>query len=456
MAWNDPGGDNRDPWSGGGGNQGPPDLDELLRKAKERLSSLFGGSGSGGEKGSGSGGGGGLPIGPTGIGVIAGVIVLGWLASGIYIVDEGQRGVELTFGANSGITQPGPHWHYPTPAGSVEQVDVSEVRTVEIGYESMGNSTREVLREALMLTRDENIVNLKVAIQYRVSDPADYLFNHRSPDDTLKQLAESALREVVGKAEAPEGAEIRATDDLDELADELSDELSEEQLASLISGSEDTDDMRPTPLEWVLTQGRAEVAQQTEQLMQDTLDGYEAGFTLIRVAIQDAQPPEQVQPAFADAIRAREDQQRTITRARGYANALLPQAQGQAARIREEAQAYREQVIAEAEGEADRFVALLQEYQQAPAVTEKRLYIETIERVLSESSKIMVDVDGGQPLMYLPLDRILERRGASDDGADEEDADARAGGLSDRPGEGSDRFAPVGQGRDTLRTREVR
>ncbi|MDZ7810581.1 MAG: protease modulator HflK [Arhodomonas sp.] len=398
MAWNDPGGDNRDPWSGGGGDQGPPDLDELLRKAKERLSSLFGGIGSGGDKGSGSGsgGGGGLPIGPTGIGVIGGVIVLGWLASGIYIVDEGLRGVELTFGANSGITQPGPHWHYPTPVGSVEQVDVSEVRTVEIGYESMGNSTREVLREALMLTRDENIVNLKVAIQYRISDPADYLFNHRSPDDTLKQLAESALREVVGKAEAPEGTEIRALGDLDELAEELSDELTEEQLASLISGSEDTESMRPTPLEWVLTQGRAEVASQTEQLMQEVLDRYEAGFTLVRVAIQDAQPPEQVQPAFADAIRAREDRAAApSTRARGYANALLPQAQGQAARIREEAQAYREQVIAEAEGEADRFVAAegvsAGPRRHARSASTSR----PSSRCWASPGKIMVDVEGG-------------------------------------------------------------
>jgi len=460
MAWNEPGGGNRDPWGGGGNrggggggdNQGPPDLDEAINKMRDKVTQLFGSKKGGG---AGDGGGSGQNFkgpGAKGIALLGGLVVAGWLASGIYIVDEGQRGVELTFGANTGVTQPGPHWHFPRPIGSVERVDVSEVRTIEIGYESMGDRTRAVLREALMLTRDENIVNLKVAIQYRISDPAEYLFNFRQPDDTLKQLAESALREVVGKAEAPEDADVSPGEEFGQIADELADELTEEELESLLAGADDTARAAITPLEWVLTQGRAQVADESEQLIQTALDRYQAGLTLVRVAIQDAQPPEEVQPAFADAIRAREDQQRTISRARAYANALIPRAEGQAARQREEAQAYREQVVAQAEGETDRFTALLGEYQNAPEATRQRLYLETMERVLSSTSKIMMDVESGQSLMYLPLDRMLERS----DAVQEDDNDEARDLSMAPPLGGRDAVTPTERARDSLRTREVR
>lgn len=460
MAWNEPGGGNRDPWGGGGNrgggggdNQGPPDLDEAINKVRDKVTQLFGSKKGGGAGGGGGSGEGFKGPGSKGIALLGGLVIAGWLASGIYIVDEGQRGVELTFGANTGVTQPGPHWHFPRPIGSVERVDVSEVRTIEIGYESMGERTRAVLREALMLTRDENIVNLKVAVQYRISDPANYLFNFREPDDTLKQLAESALREVVGKAEAPEDAEVGPGEDIGQLADELADQLSEEELEALLTGADDTARAQITPLEWVLTQGRAQVADESERLIQEALDRYQAGLTLVRVAIQDAQPPEEVQPAFADAIRAREDQQRTISRARAYANALIPRAEGQAARQREEAQAYRDQVIARAEGESERFTALLTEYEQAPRVTRQRLYLETMERVLADSSKIMIDVDGSQPLMYLPLDRMIDRRGAE---RDEEDNDEARDLSMAPPLGGRDAVTPTERARDSLRTREVR
>ncbi|ABI55929.1 FtsH protease activity modulator HflK [Alkalilimnicola ehrlichii MLHE-1] len=459
MAWNEPGGGNRDPWGGGnrggggGDNQGPPDLDEAINKVRDKVTQLFGGKKGGGAGNGGGSGQGFKGPGAKGIALLGGLVIAGWLASGIYIVDEGQRGVELTFGANTGVTQPGPHWHFPRPIGSVERVDVSEVRTIEIGYESMGERTRSVLREALMLTRDENIVNLKVAVQYRVSDPANYLFNFRFPDDTLKQLAESALREVVGKAEAPEDVEIGPGEDFGQLADELADQLTEEELQALMTGADETARAHITPLEWVLTQGRAQVADESERLIQEALDRYQAGITLVRVAIQDAQPPEEVQPAFADAIRAREDQQRTISRARAYANALLPRAEGQAARQREEAQAYRDQVIARAQGESERFTALLNEYERAPQVTRQRLYLETMERVLGNSSKIMIDVEGGQPLMYLPLDRMIDRRGVEQDGEDNDEA--RDLSMAPPLG-GRDAVTPTERARDSLRTREVR
>ncbi|MCS4505158.1 FtsH protease activity modulator HflK [Arhodomonas aquaeolei] len=385
MAWNEPGGDNRDPWSGGGGNQGPPDLDEALRRAKQRLSALFGGKSGGNGGGSGPDGGGGLSIGPTGIGVIIVVIVLGWLASGVYIVDAGWRGVELRFGQHVATTGPGPHWHLPYPVGEVEKVRTSERRRITVGYEATtANNTRTVPSEALMLTEDENIVNVHLAVQYDISDPAKYLFNFLEPQQTLKSVTESALRETVGKNE----------------------------------------------LDFILTEGRAEVAMQTRQRIEETLKAYDSGINLVEVAIQDVQPPEQVQDAFADAIKAREDRLRLINQAQAYQNEIIPRAQGQAARISEEAEAYREQVVAQANGETDRFAAVAKEYNMAPQVTRERLYIESVEDVLSATGNILIDSgkgNGSQSLLYLPVEKLMEQSQRARAGVDNGDTGSMSG-----------------------------
>lgn len=385
MAWNEPGG-SRDPWSGSGRNQGPPDLDELLKKFTDRFRRASGGGRGGG-----------------GIWLVVLVLAAVWLLSGFYLVTEGTRGVVLRFGAYSQTVTPGLHWHLPYPIEEVRKVDVASRRIVRIGYEPTGpGRTRPILSEALMLTQDENIVNFQLAVQWQVSDPSRYLFTLLEPEQTLKEVAESVLREVVGKRE----------------------------------------------MSFVLTEGRAEVVESTRKLVQETLDNYDAGIQVRQVAIQDVQPPEEVQDAFADAIRAREDEQRQINEARAYRNEVLPQAAGQAARILEEAQGYRARLIAEAEGDAARFLALLAEYKEAPQVTRERLYLQTMEEVLDATSKALIDVEGG-PVMYLPLDRMLERgkRAAQD----KPPADERRAEPSRNTGS-----LPGGAGRDRLRSREVR
>ncbi|MCK8516123.1 FtsH protease activity modulator HflK [Methylonatrum kenyense] len=389
MSWNEPGRGNRDPW-GGSGNQGPPDLDEVVKKLRGKFGGLFGGrgSGSGGDEESGSGGG----MGSAGIGIIVGIVGLVWLASGIYIIDEGFRGVELRFGAYTRTTTPGPHWHPPYPIGSVERVNVEQRRVAEIGYQSTsGDRTQKVAREALMLTQDENIVDVRLAVQYQVSDPRQFRFNFRDPDDTLKDVAESALREVVGKRR----------------------------------------------LDFVLTEGRTEVAQETRRVLTETLDRYEAGLEVVSVDIQDVQPPEQVQGAFEDAIMAREDEQRKINQANAYRNEVLPRAHGEAARIREEAEGYRQQVVALAEGESARFMALLQEYDRAPEVTRERLYLDAMAEIMGRSSKVMIDSASGDPLLYLPLDRLrggAEQRRSNEGASNDLDSDV----LNRRLGTGMD------------------
>lgn len=360
MAWNEPGG-NRDPWSGSGRNQGPPDLDEVFKKITERIRRLTGGR-VGGSGGSGGGFG--------GLWLLLAVLVVVWLLSGFYVVTEGKRAVLLRFGEYVTTATPGIHWRLPYPIEEVRVVDVASRRIVRIGYEPIsGGRTRPILHEALMLTRDENIVNVQLAVQWQVNDPARFLFTLLEPEQTLKEITESALREAVGKRD----------------------------------------------MDFVLTEGRAEVVASTRELIQETLDHYDAGVHVIEVVIQDVQPPEEVQSAFADAIRAREDEQRIINEARTYSNEILPQAAGQAARIREEAEGYRAQVMAEAQGEAARFLALLEEYKKAPEVTRERLYLEAMQEVLGASSKAMVSIEDGAggPVMYLPLDKLMERRGRS-------------------------------------------
>ncbi len=365
MAWNEPGGgNNKDPW-GGRDDQGPPDLDEVVKKMQDKLGGLFGGGRKGGGSGSSAGGGG---TGFAGLGLIAGIIAVVWAFSGIYIVEEGKQGVIMRFGAFHEITGSGPHWRIPYPVDRVEIVDVEQRRFVEIGYRSgtTGQGAVAVPREALMLTEDENIVNIKLAVQYQVSDPAKYLFDVRDPNSVLKQVAESAVREVIGKSK----------------------------------------------MDFVLKEGRAEVVAEIQTKMQASLELYEAGLRVSDVNLQDAQPPEEVQAAFSDAIKAREDKERFKNEAEAYANDIIPKARGTAARQIEEANAYKESLIAKAEGEASRFTQLYSEYRKAPEVTRKRLYLETMESVLGNTSKVVVDAENSNNLMYLPMDQLLKNRPA--------------------------------------------
>ncbi len=348
MAWNEPGGSgNKDPWGNRNNNQGPPDLDEAFKKLQDKVTGIFGG-GKGGSKKS-SGGGGGL-----GASFIAIVLLSIWALSGIYIVDEGKEGVVLQFGKFDNIAEPGPHW-YPRFIQSVYIVNTDNVRAVVLGRKSS---------EALMLTKDENIVDVEFTVQYKIKDAKNFLFNVRDPDTTVVQATESAMRENVGKAS----------------------------------------------MDSVIKDGRLEIAGNAKKLIQEILDRYKAGILITNVNMQNAQPPEQVQYAFDDAIKAREDRERKINEAEAYSNDILPRARGKGARIEQDALAYRDELIAKADGEAQRFTKLLTEYKRAPRVTRERLYLETMEEVYTRTNKVMVDVKQGNSLMYLPIDKIISQR----------------------------------------------
>lgn len=356
MAWNEPGGNGskgpKDPWGNKGGNDGPPDLDEVFKKLNEKVTSLFGGKGgrSGGGSSSAAGG-------SKGIGFIAAILIAVWALSGIYIVDEGREGVVLRVGAFDRITEPGPHW-YPRFIDKVEIVDVQRVRSINIGATSL---------ESLMLTKDENIVDIQFAVQYKVSNAKDYVFNVKDPDDTLRDVTETAMREIVGK----------------------------------------------NSMDFVIKDGRVQVAAGTKDLMQNILNGYKTGLVVTNVNMQNAQPPQQVQHAFSDAVKAREDKVRLENEAEAYSNDIIPKARGQAARMEQEAAAYRDQIIAQANGETERFLKVLTQYKKAPVVTRERLYLDAMETVLSNTNKVMVDVKKGNNLMYIPLDRLQSRNGSA-------------------------------------------
>ncbi|MGZ8163541.1 MAG: FtsH protease activity modulator HflK [Methylobacter sp.] len=359
MSWNEPGGDKKDPWSGRGDQKTPPDLDEAIRSLQEKLGNIFGG-GRGGNRGP-SGG-----ASMKGIGFfIAGALLL-WGLSGFYIVDEGNHGVETRFGKYIATTQSGLNWHFPIPIERVDIVNVRQQRFIEVGYRTAGSEQGRgsVPKEALMLTKDENIVDVRLAVQYQVKNAKDFLFNIVNPAAALKQVIESAQRGVVGSSS----------------------------------------------MDFVLTEGRSEIVAQIKKEIQDIMDYYQSGVQITSVNLQDVQPPEQVQNAFEDAIKSREDQQRLINEAEAYSNDVVPKARGAAARKRQEAEGYKEQVIAQAEGEASRFSQLLAEYKKAPDVTRKRLYIESMESVLAESNTVMIDVKEGNNLLYLPLDKMIERQ----------------------------------------------
>ena len=349
-----------DPQWGNKNNGGPPDMEELLRNFNKKIGELFGGKGGSGNKGGGSGEPQSFGI---GIGLIVLVVALIWLASGFYIVDPSSRGVVQQFGKYTETTQPGPRWHMPYPIQSVEVVSFSQVKTIEIGYRD--NVKNKMPKESLMLTADENIIDIQFAVQYLLKSPEDYLFKNRSPDENVRQAAETVIREIVGK----------------------------------------------NKMDFVLYEGREQVAAETTKLIQDILDRYETGILVSKVTLQNAQPPEQVQAAFSDAVKAGQDRERQKNEGQAYANDVVPRAKGAAARLKEESEGYRQRVIANAEGDASRFRQVLVEYEKAPNVTRERMYIDMMEQVLTSSTKIMVDQKAGNSLLYLPLDKLMQSAG---------------------------------------------
>lgn len=354
MAWNEPGGNgnNQDPWGsggnrgggnrGGGNNQGPPDLDEALRKLQEKIGSIFGGGG-GGNRPQRSGSGGGVSVGF--ILLVLAVMVTGWVAMGFYTVNERERVVILRLGEYHTTVMPGLRWN-PYWIDKRYFVNVTQVESKE--------------HRALMLTEDENIVDVSLKVQYRTSDPENYVLNVRGPEVSLAHAIESSLRHTVGTSE----------------------------------------------MHFILTEGRAALAADVQERLQRYMDDYGTGLLISQVNVERAAAPSQVQSAFDDVIKAREDKDRLVNEAQAYANGIVPEARGNAQRVLEEANAYREEVIARAEGEANRFNQLLSEYSKSPAVTRERLYLDAVETVMSTASKVLMDVESGNNIMYLPLDKI--------------------------------------------------
>jgi len=356
-----------DPQWGKKNGGGPPDLEEALRNLNKKIEGLFAKlSGKPPNNGGASNGGSGRPSKgfAGGIGLIFIIVLLIWIASGFYIVDASQRGVVLRFGKYIEATQAGPRWHLPFPIETVEIVSLSQVRTVEVGYRE--NVKNKMLKESLMLTDDENIIDIQFAVQYFLKDPADYLFNNRTPDENVRQAAETAIREVVGKSK----------------------------------------------MDFVLYEGREQVAASTTKLIQDILDRYKSGIVVSKVTMQNAQPPEQVQAAFDDAVKAGQDRERQKNEGQAYANDVIPKAKGAAARLMQEADGYKQRVVANAEGDASRFKQILVEYEKAPQVTRERMYIDMMQQVLSSSSKVLVDQKGNGSLLYLPLDKLIQSTGS--------------------------------------------
>jgi membrane protease subunit HflK len=281
--------------------------------------------------------------------VVVAIAFLVWLASGIYIIEPAQRGVILRFGAYQEMTDPGPHWHLPFPIETVRKFNVDEISSFR--------------HQALMLTADENIVDIELTVQSKIQDASDYWFQDQSPDKTMRDATETAVRETIGK----------------------------------------------NKLDFILTEGRSAIADRIKTRVQELLNGYRTGIEIIGINMQPAKPPEQVKSAFDDAIKAREDKEKKENKAQAYSNEVIPVARGNAARKLADANAYKERVIAEAEGEASRFLAVLTEYEKAPEVTRQRLYLDTIENVLSKTNKVIMDTDAGNSLMYLPLDKLIQQ-----------------------------------------------
>jgi len=347
--------------------EGPPDLDELLNDLRKKIGRIFGKKetdqktpkSSGGNPTPNSGNDQ-LPIVP-----ILLIVVLLWAATGFYIVDQGSRGVVLRFGKNTEVTMPGPRWHIPYPIESAEVVNLEQVRTIEVGYRSAGDAAArsKELRESLMLTDDENIIDLQFAVQYNLKSVEDFLFNNRSAESSVRGAAETAIREIVGKSK----------------------------------------------MDFALYEGREEIAVKAKKLMQEILDRYNTGINVTSVTMQNAQPPEQVQASFDDAVKAKQDLERQKNEGQAYANDIIPKAKGTASRLTAEAQGYRLRVENEAKGNASRFEQILTQYNRAPEVMRDRLYIEAQEQILSSVSKVFIDQKNSNNLLYLPLDKLIQQ-----------------------------------------------
>lgn len=338
MAWNEPGKDDKDPWKNkGGSNQGPPDLDDLLKDLGGKFGGVFGGSGN--RKSNFSG---------LGIGLILVIAIAVYIFSGFYTIKEAERGVVLRFGQYAGDVQPGLRWKW-TFAEQVIPIDVQ--------------TTRDLPASGFMLTKDENVVRVEMQVQYRVLNPRDYIFSVTNADDSLSQALDSALRYVIGHSKMDD----------------------------------------------VLTSGREEVRQAVWKELDRVIEPYKLGLTIVDVNFKDARPPEEVKDAFDDAIAAQEDEVRYIREAEAYARGIEPRARGRVKRMEQEAKAYKEQTILDAQGEVAQFSKLLPEYQAAPKVTRERMYLSAMEKIYSNTSKVMVDVDGGNNMMYLPLDKIMQQ-----------------------------------------------
>ncbi len=402
MSLNDP------QWGGRRRGDGPPDLDEIWARFNQKLAGLFGGRKGGGPGQPGEGSGGAPKLG--GAGLLLALVVLVWLASGFYIVPEGQAGVVLRFGKHVETTRPGPRWHLPYPVESAEVVNVAGVRTIEVGYR--GDVRSKSPTESLMLTEDENIVDVQFAVQYLLKSPEDFLFKNRDPEPAVKQVAESAIREIVGRSK----------------------------------------------MDAVLYEDRAKITADARRLMQQVLDRYETGIQINQVTMQNAQPPEQVQASFADAVKANQDLERQKNEGEAYRNDVVPKAEGTASRLTQEADAYRQRVIVTAEGEADRFRRILAEYSRAPGVTRDRLYLDMMQTVLSNTTKVVVDSKSGGNMLFLPLDKLMQMTGAVAGGSVEQGA-ARASVASEPTPQTAvppAAAAPESQARsrDAFRTRE--
>ncbi len=346
MAWNEPGGNpgKRNPWGSNKPEQGPPDLDEVIRNLQRRLSALFGG-GTGGRGTAG----GGTPGRGFGLGTILLALATIWAFTGLYQVDAAERAIVLRFGRHVDTTMSGLHWHLPWPIETKQIINTAAI-------DSFTEQTR-------MLTADDNLVEINMEVQYRRANALDYAFNVFKPDETLHEVSESAIREVIGRSK----------------------------------------------LDSVLESGRQDIVARTQELIQRTLDAYKIGLEVTAVNLQDVRVPNEVAPAQQDAIKAREDRDRLSLAAQAYANDIIPRARGNAVREVQDAQAHKSQVIANAEGEAERFLKLLTEYERSPGVTRERLYIESIEQVLGSSRKVILDTEGAGNLVYLPIDKLLEQ-----------------------------------------------
>lgn len=353
MAWNVPGGNDdkeKDPWGQRKrANAGSADLDQFLRNLQKKFGGMLRGP---------------RTTGPAfGVWLIAIVAIGLWSLSGFYIVQQGERGVVLRFGAKTQVTEAGLHWHWPYPIEKVEKVDVENVPAIQIGYRRTRSGKTKVPQESLMLTGDENIIDTEFAVHYKIKDAEAFLFNVQDPETTIKQATESAIREVVGK----------------------------------------------NTFDFSLTEGREHVARDIRALLQQMLDRYQSGIDILAVETQEAQAPAEVKAAFDDAVKAREDQARLKNEAEAYAADVIPRARGASSRLLEEAEAYKSSVTARADGDARRFGQIMKEYARAPAVTRERLYIEAMEQILSSTTKIYVDQKSGNNVFYLPLDKLQSR-----------------------------------------------